>query len=48
MSTEGIFFAASIPAKPGEAILEIGTGNGTGTIALAKQVADLKNNCYRY
>lgn len=40
--SDTILLAASIPAKPGEVILEIGTGNGTGTIALAKQIADLK------
>jgi len=40
--SDTILLAASIPANPGEAILEVGTGNGTASIALAKQISDLK------
>lgn len=40
--SDTILLSASVPAKPGETILEIGTGNGTAAIALAKQIINLR------
>lgn len=36
-----ILLAASIPAKPGQTVLELGCGVGTASLALAHRVADL-------
>ncbi|MBM3557297.1 MAG: methyltransferase [Alphaproteobacteria bacterium] len=40
-SSDAVFLAASVPAKPGERALDLGAGAGPATLCLAARVADL-------
>ncbi len=39
--TDPVFLAAAVPAAPGQAVLELGTGVGTAVLCLAKRVSGL-------